>query len=65
MFSLKEWLRNAVINGVRSGEFSPDYAALIVAEQVDKGRFTVSDAEIVYIAINPDYTATEAQQEEV
>lgn len=58
MFQLKTWLKNAVINGVRSGEFSPDYAAILVVEQVDKGRFSAADAEEIYRAVTPEGEAS-------
>lgn len=51
MFSLKEWLKQAFINGVARGEFSEEYIAIKCAEQVDKGRFSEEDAGQVFLAI--------------
>ena len=51
MFSLKEWLKNAFVRGVAKEEFSKEYVAVKCAEQVDKGRFSESDAKEVYTLI--------------
>lgn len=52
MFSLKEWLKTAFVAGVAKGEFSKEYIAIKCAEQVDKGRFSESDAQEVFAAVN-------------
>ncbi|MBQ8911844.1 MAG: hypothetical protein IJY89_04680 [Clostridia bacterium] len=51
MFSLREWLKKAFVNGVARGEFSGEYIAIKCAEQVDKGRFSEEDAESVFLSI--------------
>lgn len=57
MFNLKNWIKEGIIEGFKSGEFSKPKITELTANYLIKGIFTEDDAEEIA-------TATEAQNTE-
>ena len=59
MFNLKTWIKEGIIEGFKSGEFSKPKITELTANYLIKGIFIVDDAEEIAAATQVENTENE------
>ncbi len=59
MFNLKTWIKEGIIEGFKSGEFSKPKITELTANYLIKGIFTEDDAEKIAAATQVENTENE------
>lgn len=65
MFNLKDWLKEGLISGYKSGEFSRPYVITTTASYISKGVLTEADAAEIDAACPVPVVREEPAPEEI